>query len=175
MFRSIRTKRLRVNRSHLKCYPTFGSREDSSKLLLSSHTARPARSRERTVAIRETMLPLKIYTIFSRFATALSHTQTGPAAREDSSDLLLSSRTSRPARERERVSSDSLASPDRFGFAGGNSDDYDSDFQFPNSSFAHPDRFGFAGGSSDDYDSDNFHFLNHLSHTQTGSDLRAVV
>ena len=158
MFRSIRTKRLRVNRSHLKCYPTFGSREDSSKLLLSSHTARPARSRERTVAIRETMLSLKIYTIFSRFATALSHIQTGPAAREDSSDLLLSSLTSRPARERERVSSDSFARPDRFGFAGGSSDDYDSDLQFPNTSFAHPDRFGFAGGSSDDYDSDTFHF-----------------
>ena len=122
MFRNIRTKRLRVNRNYLKCYPTFGSRED---------TARPARSRERIVAIREireTILFLKIYTIFLRFATALSHIQTGPAAREDSSDLLLSSRTSRPARERERISSDSFARPDRFGFAGGSSDDYDNNF-----------------------------------------------
>ena len=89
--------------------------------------------------------------------------------------MLLSSRTSKPAREHERVSSDSLARPDRFGFAGSNSDDYDSDFQFPNSSFAHLDRFGLAGGSSDDYDSNNFHFLNHLSHTQARSDLRAAV
>ena len=128
MFRNIRTKRLRINRSHLKYYPTFGSREDSSKLLLFSHTARPARSREKTIAIRETILSLKIYTIFLRFTTALSHIQTGPAAREDSSDLLLSSRTSRPARERERISLDSFARPDRVGFAGGSSDNYDNNF-----------------------------------------------
>ena len=128
MFRNIRTKRLWVNRNYLKYYPTFGSREDNTKLLLSSYIARPVRSRERIVPIRETILSLKIYTIFLRFATALLHIQTGSAAREDSSDLLLSSRTSRPARERERINSDSFARPDRFGFAGGSSDNYDNNF-----------------------------------------------
>lgn len=146
MFRSIRTKRQRVNRSHLKYYPTFGSREDSSKLLLSSRTARPARSRERTVAIRETMLPLKIYAIFLRFATALSHTQTGPA-REKTVAICYCplAHPDRPGSARELVQILSHARPVRI------------------------------CGSSDDCDSDNFHFQNHLSHTQAGSDLRAAV
>ena len=155
MFRSIRTKRLRVNRSHLKCYPTFGSREDSSKLLLSSHTARPARSRERTVAIRETILSLKIYTIFLRFATALSH------------DLLLRSHISRPARPREKtvaICYCPLAHPDRPGSA-----------RELVQILSHAQTGSDLRAVIQMIMTVIFNFLIHLSHTQTGSDLRAVV
>ena len=86
--------------SQRKC-PKF-RREGASESLVPSRTPRPARARERRLAIRERVSNW-ISQVLSQIASPLSHAQTGPGAREEASDLLAPSRQSRPARERERT------------------------------------------------------------------------
>ena len=101
---------------------------------------------------RETILSLKIYTIFLRFATALSH------------DLLLRSHISRPARPREKtvaICYCPLAHPDRPGSA-----------KELVQILSHAQTGSDLRAVIQMIMTIIFNFLIYLSHTQTGSDLR---